>query len=166
MCGELPSIEWTRPSFEQLCAERARGEVFTLPDWLSLHPLPDEAFTQTLAGVARRALDGEVFMHAVRELLDEVALMASAPQRQSAIAERPPTIGDARHDAYLAALAEHLAARHGLRRPVWTCEAERFLRRFWFVSDVKGFRALALVQLPAAFRRRGIFIAEASLQRC
>jgi hypothetical protein len=36
---------------------------------------------------------------------------------------------------------------------------------FWFVSEVRGFRALALAQSPAAFRRRGIFIAEGALQR-
>jgi len=154
------------PLFEQLRAERATGKVFTLRDWLSIQPLSDEAFTQTLAGVARRALDGENFSHAVRELLDEVALMASDHQRRSAISERPPLIGDARQDAYLAALAEHLAARHGLCRPAWACEPERFLGRFWFVSEVKGFQALTLVQSPAAFRKRGIFIAEASLQRC
>lgn len=154
------------PLFEQLRAERAMGKVFTLQDWLSGHPLPDEAFTQTLAGVARRVLDGEDFSHAVRELLDEVALMVSDHQRRSAIAERPLLTGDARRDAYLAALAEHLAACHGLDRPAWAFEPERFLGRFWFVSEVKGFRALALVQSPAAFRRRGIFIAEASLRRC
>lgn len=154
------------PLFEQLRAERATGKVFTLQDWLSGHPLPDEAFTQALAGVARRALGGEDFLHAVRELLDDVALMACDHQLQSAISERPPLIGDARHDAYLAALAEHLAARHGLHRPAWACEPERFLSRFWFVSEVKGFHALALAQSPAAFRRRGIFIAEASLRRC
>ena len=152
--------------FEQLRAERATGKVFTLQDWLRGHPLPDGAFTQTLAGVAHRAIEGEDFLHAVRELLDDVALMASDHQRRSAISERPPLIGDARGDAYLAALAEHLAARHSLHRPAWACEPERFLSRFWFVSGVRGFRALALVQSPAAFRRRGIFIAESSLRRC
>jgi hypothetical protein len=33
------------------------------------------------------------------------------------------------------------------------------------LSAVPGFRALALAQSPAAFRRRGIFIAEGALQR-
>ncbi len=73
--------------------------------------------------------------------------------------------GDRRHDAYLGALAEHLATVHGLDRPRWSVGAERFLDRFWFVSDVPGFRAAAIAQAPAAFRRRGVFIPERSLHR-
>jgi hypothetical protein len=37
--------------------------------------------------------------------------------------------------------------------------------RFWFVSEVPGFRAIAIAQAPAAFRRRGVFIPERSLHR-
>jgi hypothetical protein len=82
-----------------------------------------------------------------------------------AIRARARPTGDARADAYLGALAEHLAATHGLERPAWAVEPERFLDRFWFVSAVPGFRALAIAQAPAAFRRRGIFIAQGALQR-
>lgn len=138
----------------------------TLRDWLRDHPPGDGAFRQTLAGVARRALDGEDFHAAVRELLDEFALLATADQRTRAIAAAPPPAGEARHDAFLAALGEHLAATHSLARPAWTIAPERFLDRFWFVSDVQGFRALAIAQSPAAFRRRGIFIAAGALERC
>jgi hypothetical protein len=41
----------------------------------------------------------------------------------------------------------------------------RFLDRFWFPSAVPGFRALAIAESPAAFRRRGIFIARGALER-
>jgi hypothetical protein len=85
--------------------------------------------------------------------------------RARAIRDRPLPTGDARADAYIGALAEHLAATPGLERPEWAVERERFLDRFWFVSDVPGFRALAIAQSPAAFRRRGIFIADGALQR-
>jgi hypothetical protein len=44
-------------------------------------------------------------------------------------------------------------------------EPQRFLDRFWFVSEVPGFRATAIAQAPAAFRRRGIFVPERSLHR-
>jgi hypothetical protein len=134
-------------------------------DWLAEHPLPDEAFGQSLAGVARRATSGEDFFIAVRELLDEFALLRTETQRQGAIAKEPQLTGDARHDAYLGALGEHLALIHGLARPDWTVTPRRFLSRFWFVSDVIGFRALALAESPSAFRRRGIFIAKRSLTR-
>jgi hypothetical protein len=121
--------------------------------------------TATLAGVARRAVGGEDFRHAVREFLDEFALRSDDGSRAAAIAEEPVAIGDPRYDAYLGALAEHLAAIHYVSRPAWSVEPGRFLSRFWFVSDTPGFRAVSIAQAPAAFRRRGVFIPERSLHR-
>lgn len=152
--------------FEQMEAERATGTMFTLRQWLADHPPADTAFTQSIAGVARRVRGGEPFLPCVRDVLDEVGLMATPAQRHRAVSQAPEPTGDVRYDAYLAALAEHLAAEHDLERPAWSCERDRFLDRFWFVSEVKGFRAIAIVESPAAFRRRGIFIAAASLRRC
>lgn len=137
----------------------------TRSDWLAAHPADPDRLTLTLAGVARRSRGEEGFDHAVREFLDEFALRPDDSSRAEAIAAEPPPTGDARHDAYLAALAEHLAAAHGLDRPAWSIRPERFLDRFWFVSDVPGFRALAIAQAPAAFRRRGVFVPERSLHR-
>jgi hypothetical protein len=138
----------------------------TLRDYLLAHPPPDDAFRQSLAGVARRVADGDNFDIAVRELLDEVALLPRPDLVERAITEAPDPTGDARRDAYLGALGEHLALRHGVPRPEWTCGPERFLDTFWFVSSVRGFRALAVAQSPAAFRRRGIMIVPSSLDRC
>jgi hypothetical protein len=137
----------------------------THSDWLTSHPPASGQLTQTLARVAQRARSGEDFHHAVRELLDEFALRGDTQTRLEAIAERPEPIGEPRHDAYLGALAEHLAAAHGLERPAWAVEADRFLSRFWFVSETPGFRAISIAQAPAAFRRRGVFIPERSLHR-
>jgi len=137
----------------------------TRSDWLTAHPPARERLTETLASVAGRACTGEDFRHAVREFLDEFALRGDDRFRAEAIAQRPEPTGDPRHDAYLGALAEHLAAVHGLSRPAWSVEPERFLDRFWFVSEVPGFRAVAIAQAPAAFRRRGVFIPERSLHR-
>ena len=137
----------------------------TRSDWLAAHPADAHRLTLTLAAVARRAIADGDFDHAVREFLDEFALRPDDSARAEAIAAEPRLTGDARHDAYLAALAEHLAAVHGLDRPAWSILPERFLDRFWFVSDVPGFRALAIAQAPAAFRRRGVFIPERSLHR-
>jgi hypothetical protein len=95
--------------------------------------------TQTLAGVARRALAGEEFRYAAREFLDEFALRADERSRAETIAERPEMTGDRRHDAYLGALAEHLATAHGVGRPDWAIEPERFLDRFWFVTRCAAF---------------------------
>lgn len=137
-----------------------------LRDWLVDNPPPDGLFRQSAANVAERVTTGEPFLPAVRELLDEFGLLNSDGQRQRALAERPRPTGDPRHDAFLAALAEHLAAMTGIARPSWTIEADRFLDRFWFVSDVKGFRALAIAESPAAFRRRGVFVSRGALKRC
>jgi hypothetical protein len=140
--------------------------VETLREWIAAHPPPDHAFGQSLALVGRRVRAGEDLRFAVRELLDEIQLLPREDLRQRAIDEPPPPTGDIRADAYLGALAEHLAAVHGLQRPPWSIEPERFLERFWFPGLLPAFRALAIAQSPAAFRRRGIFIAAGALERC
>jgi hypothetical protein len=111
--------------------------------WLAANPPPDSAFVQSLAHVAARLREGEDLRFAVREFLDEFELLPRRELMQRAIDERPTLTGEAPADA----------------------EPERFLDRFWFLSEVPGFRALAIAQSPAAFRRRGIFIAEGALQR-
>jgi hypothetical protein len=131
--------------------------------WLAEHP--PASLTATLAEIPRRISAGEDFRHAVSEFLDEFALRPSSASREQAILARPQPSGDARHDAYLGALAEHLAAVHGLLRPDWSTDPDRFLDRFWFVSPVPGFRAAAIAEAPAAFRRRGVFLPERSLHR-
>lgn len=137
----------------------------THSSWLAENPPAAERLKATLAGVAERTCKGEEFDFAVREFLDEFALRGSERSRAEAIAERPEPTGDPRWDAYLGALAEHLAVAHRIERPRWSLEPSRFLDRFWFVSEVPGFRAIAIAQAPAAFRRRGVFVPERSLHR-
>ncbi|MET0305934.1 MAG: hypothetical protein ABW196_06865 [Solirubrobacterales bacterium] len=137
----------------------------TRSEWLAANPPPASRLSQTLAGVAPRVCRGEDFQHAVREFLDEFTFRADDRSRAAAIAERPGPTGDARYDTYLGALAEHLALAYDLERPAWSVEPGRFLDRFWFVSEVPGFRAVSIAQAPAAFRRRGVFVPERSLHR-
>ena len=66
-------------------------------------------------------------------------------------------VGDERWDVLFAGLAEHLAMRDGKDAPPWS--ASRGLRRFWFPFDTPGARAGARA-CPAAFRRRGVFVAD------
>jgi hypothetical protein len=89
----------------------------TLSTWLAKNPPDATQLTATLAGVAMRVQGGEEFQFAVREFRDEFALRADDASRAKAIAERPEPTGDLRYDAYLGALAEHLAIAHGLERP-------------------------------------------------
>lgn len=137
----------------------------TRSDWLAAHPPAPERLTQTLAAVAQSTRSGEDFQRAVREFLDEFALRGDEHTRAAAIAEKPDPTGEPRQDAYLGALAEHLAVTHGLQRPAWSVEPDRFLSRFWFVSEVPGFQAISIAQTPAAFRRRNILVPERSLHR-
>ena len=78
------------------------------------------------------------------------------------LAEEPPHIGDERWDVFLAALAEHLAAADDRAGPPWS--EHRELGRSWFPFNTAAARADALVHAPAAFRRRGIYIAPQELQ--
>lgn len=135
------------------------------PDWLAENPPAAKRLKATMAGVARRTREGEDFRVAVREFIDEFGLRPDDRSRAEAIAESPTPTGDPRYDAYLGALAEHLSLVHDLERPAWCVEPDRFLDRFWFVSEVPGFRAVSIAQAPAAFRRRGVFIPERSLHR-
>ena len=79
-------------------------------------------------------------------------------ERQWLLADMPEPVGDERWDVLFAGLAEHLAMRDGQGAPPWS--ALRGLRRFWFPFDTPGARAQALVHAPAAFRRRGVFVAD------
>jgi hypothetical protein len=79
-------------------------------------------------------------------------------ERQQLLADAPGSVGDERWDVLFAGLAEHLATRDGRNAPGWS--ASRGLRRFWFPFDTPGARAQALVHAPAAFRRRGVFVAD------
>jgi hypothetical protein len=78
--------------------------------------------------------------------------------RGQLLADAPGPTGDERWDVLLAGLAEHLSIRDNRDAPGWS--AARCLRRFWFPFDTPGTRAQALVHAPAAFRRRGVFVAD------
>lgn len=82
--------------------------------------------------------------------------------RLALLDEEPATTGDERWDVFLAALAEHLAAKDDRRGPAW-CE-ERHLYQLWFPFNTKAARVEAIVHAPAAFRRRGVMLARNELE--
>jgi hypothetical protein len=82
--------------------------------------------------------------------------------RVGLLADEPPGTGDERWDVFLAALAEHLAARDGRAAPFWG--EFRTLRRFWFPFNSRAARVDAVVHAPAAFRRRGVYVAAQELE--
>lgn len=118
----------------------------------------------TLDESARRIGDGMALREAVADFLDDLRLARDAEDAADRIRVEPPTV-DPHTDAYLAAVAEHIAASRGLRVPPWTRRSTRFLDHFWWPSTTPALHARALVESPAAFRRRGIFIGRTTLQR-
>lgn len=78
------------------------------------------------------------------------------------LADEPAGTGDEHWDVFLAALAEHLSARDGRAAPLWT--EPRTLRQFWFPFNTRAARVDAVVHAPAAFRRRGVFVAAQELE--
>src|SRR5262249_8640346 len=82
--------------------------------------------------------------------------------RLALLAQEPTSVGSEHWDVFLAALAEHLAAQEGRAAPTWA-EA-RSLRRFWFPFNTSAARVDAVVHAPAAFRRRGVFVAPQELE--
>jgi hypothetical protein len=93
----------------------------------------------------------------IREFLVEFEHENSSTQATLLVKPPPPT-GSRPFDAFLAALAEHLAFHHALPCPRWTQEPERSLDSAWFVTELPAARAAAMETSPASFRRRLIFI--------
>jgi hypothetical protein len=81
------------------------------------------------------------------------------------LTEPPEPCNDIHYDAFLAALAEHLAYHDSLEVPGWTHDDGRFLDEWWFPVNLASVRTDALVHSPAAFRRRGIFLGTGALDR-
>ncbi len=114
---------------------------------------------RSIAEIAERA-DGVYgsFDRATREFLDTWQSL-SREQRDAALAQEPIK------DAYLAALAEHLALSERIDTPAWTEEPHRFLREPFFAGGLESLKAILLVESPLAFRRRLIFISADALSR-
>jgi len=85
--------------------------------------------------------------------------------RAGLLQREPRQTGSEKWDALLGALAEHLAFHDDAQIPPWAEDEDRFLDSFWFPTNTAAARADAIVQAPASFRRRGVFIERQSLQR-
>ncbi len=101
----------------------------------------------------------------LREFLDSFYLEPDPTARGAMLAEEPPLLEDEKANAYLAAVAEHLAFRHRLAVPEWAQDEARFLRRPFFPAGLESLKATFLVESPTAFRRRMIFVGADPLYR-
>jgi hypothetical protein len=117
----------------------------------------------TLEDVAARTRDGGPFDPLLREFLDEF-YVGTTEKMANAIAREPAQIGIV-PDAYLAAVAEHLALKYRLVVPAWVEGPSRFLTEPFFSGGLESLKAILLVESPLAFRRRQIFVSANALSR-
>lgn len=127
------------------------------------HLPPQARHPMTLAHTADRIADGVTLREAVADFVDDLRWARDSDDVAQRICARPRDL-DPRTDAYLGALAEHVAAQHGLSAPPWSAEPGRFLPRIWW-PRYPGLWARAIVESPAAFRRRGILLGAGMLSR-
>lgn len=122
---------------------------------------------KTLAQVARLAGSGDSFDRCVANFLDEFNVAPSEAALSAAPELLAPTFGERGRvqDAYLAAVAEHLACMHGFSVPAWAAADARKLHRPWFASNLAALRAVLILESPAAFRARNLFVSENALTR-
>jgi transcriptional regulator with XRE-family HTH domain len=90
---------------------------------------------------------------------------SSRPGQSALITAEPPTTGDARFDAALAATAEFFAAESGIEVPTWVDGRSRFVEPWWFVTSRVAFHAYTFARTPAVFARHGVFIAREAFER-
>lgn len=124
---------------------------------------------RSLFAVVRLAESTEDIGGNLADFLDHVNWLAAQPAAAARVAAslraEPPPTGDAVQDAYLAAVAAHLAHRLGRRAPAWTEKATRRLEHPWFALPDAWARATLLRDSPAAFRERNLFTTEDALHR-
>jgi hypothetical protein len=110
----------------------------------------------------RVAAAEQLFDPAVRELLDH--FYTNTTSREAAIREAPVALDDVR-DAYLGAVAEHLARSSGVPVPAWAETYGCNLRAPFFAGGLDGLKATLFVQSPTSFRRRMLFVSKDALSR-
>jgi transcriptional regulator with XRE-family HTH domain len=101
----------------------------------------------------------------LREFLDEFYAAGTKARQSQMLGVEPPLQGERQRDAYVAAVAEHLALRNRLSVPAWTGRPQRFLARPVFPGGLESLKAILLAESPPAFRRRMIFVGADPLYR-
>jgi hypothetical protein len=122
---------------------------------------------KTLMEVAELVIGGDAFDRCLANFLDEFYAAPNASALADAPALLAPQFGEPGHvqDAYLAATAEELARAYQISAPDWVAADTRKLHRPWFASQLAALRAVLILESPAAFRSRNLFISQNALSR-
>ncbi len=122
---------------------------------------------RSLAEVAALVLQGESFDLSLHNFLDEFYARPNPEALEVEpirLRDADPALG-AIKDAYLAATAESLAYGANFPAPHWVFAADRILRRPWFALPWASLRAVLLLESPAPFRARNLFVSANALTR-
>lgn len=120
----------------------------------------------SLVEVAELAAAGVPLQHVLGDFLDQFAI----ERRADMVVEEPARLdgrirdGDV-VDAYLAAVAVSLARSLAAVPPRWVWRPERTLRRPWFAHPGAALRATLILESPAPFRERNLFVSANVLSR-
>lgn len=128
--------------------------------------MPVVPHLESLAAVAEHSRTKEQFVFAYRDFLDGFY----ANPEQSALATEPRLLRSLLNDngyadAFLGAMAEHLACHYHFLVPSWCRTPERSLPEPVFAFETHAGRMFLLVESPTAFRVRNIFISADALTR-
>jgi hypothetical protein len=122
----------------------------------------------SLQEVAKRAkTELQRFRIHLDEFLDDFYLDSPAGRR-ARLAPRPDFLGDAKMDAWLCAVGEHLARRWRLPIPRWTTDPAGKgpeTADYGTGEDMVGLRRVLERESPPSFRRRNIFVEAEPLRR-
>jgi transcriptional regulator with XRE-family HTH domain len=88
---------------------------------------------------------------------------AEPPLRVALCVTPPPSTGDQRYDALIAAVVDHELTRDHLPRPRWLDEPWRTLDTPWDLEPVASLRPEARDATPPAIAARGIYLDAAEL---
>ena len=116
----------------------------------------------SLKEVALAVLAGQDFSYALRDFLDG---FYAAPMPAALAAEPPLLPGAAGQDAYLGAVCEHFCRLHSWLVPAWARVPNRVLAEPVFFAKSHALRMLLLMDSPAAFRERNLFVSADALAR-
>lgn len=77
--------------------------------------------------------------------------------RDQSLIEKPFSLSDENIDSLLASTIEYLCHETGVETPEWVWEVPP-CKEPWFVSGYDNLKAISIVESPAFFRRRKIFV--------
>lgn len=120
----------------------------------------------SLAEVAAWSRARRDFWNHLADFLDQFYLERRLDMLQEEPARLAGKIDDGDvADAYLAATAVSLARSLSMVPPSWARRPDRTLHRPWFASSGPAIRATLLLESPAPFRERNLFVSENALTR-